>query len=170
MEFSISKQKMSNWADGSKFEVEGGSALTEIPGAFGIFQRGRDPGALVSMAHKQVVHTVAGGGITETLTDAIPAGAFLVGAFGKIKTLVVMATGVSFLFGITGDTNRFGNFAAFTVNTAQDPSDHQVEATALGRFYAADTDILLTGNAGTFTSGVVTVDLFYFLLAQASDY
>ena len=81
-----------------------------------------------------------------------------------------MATGVSFLFGITGDTNRFGNFATLLQNVSQDPSDHEAEAIGVGRFYAAATDILLTGNAGTFTSGVVTVDLFYHRLVGASDY
>jgi hypothetical protein len=45
-----------------------------------------------------------------------------------------------------------------------------VEATALGRFYAAATDILLTANAGTWTSGVVTIDLFYNRMVGASNY
>lgn len=166
MRLQISKQKI-RYENGLEFIVEGAQGL---PCEIGLKQRDADPGALGAVAHKQIVHTVVGGGLTETLTDAIPAGAYVIGAFGKIKTLVVMVTGVSFLFGITGDTNRFGNFAALTVNTAQDPSDAQVEATALGRFYAAATDILLTANAGTWTSGEVTIDLFYSRLVGASDY
>jgi hypothetical protein len=166
MKLQVSKQKI-RYENGTEFVFEGAQG---VAAEFGIRQRDADPGALGNYVHKQIIHTVVGGGLTETITGAIPAGAYIFGAFGKIKTLVVMATGVSFLFGITGDTNRFGNFAALTVNTAQDPSDHQVEATALGRFYAAATDILLTANAGTWTSGVVTIDLFYNRMVGASNY
>lgn len=166
MRIQVSKQKI-RYENGTELIFEGAQG---VAAEFGIQQRDADPGALGNVCHKQIVHTVVGGGITETLTAAIPAGTLLLGAFGKIKTIVVMATGVSFLFGITGDTNRFGNFATLVLNVSQDPSDHEVEAIGLGRFYAAATDILLTGNAGTFTSGVVTVDLFYHRLVGASDY
>lgn len=167
MRLQISKQKI-RYENGLEFIVEGAQGL---PGAIGLQQRDAENDALMSMEHSQIVHSTDSTTITETLTDAIPAGAFVVGVFGKIKTLVVGTGGIAtFLFGITGDTDRFGNFVALVQNTAQDPSDHQVEATALGRFYAAATDILLTGNIGTFTSGEVTVDIFYYLLAGASDY
>lgn len=166
MKLQISKQKI-RYENGTEFVVEGAGG---VPGEVGFVQANAEQSPRGRLCHKQIVHTVVGGSITETLTDAIPAGALLMAAFGKIKTTVVMATGVSFLFGVTGDTNRFGNFATLLQNVAQDPSDNQVEAVGVGRYYAAATDILLTGNAGTFTSGAVTVDLFYFRLTESADY
>lgn len=141
-----------------------------VTGTVNVTEAAADAGAGLTIAHNQVIHTVAGGGITETLTAAIPANSLVLGVHGKIKTTVVADTGVSFLLGVTGDTNRFGNFAALTQNTAQDPSDHQAEAIGIGRFYAAATDVLLTLNAGTFTSGVVTVDIYYITLSPTTDY
>ncbi len=142
----------------------------DVVGEVGSRQASSDAGAEMVMVHKQVIHTIVGGGLTETLTAAIPANAWVAGVNAKIKVTVVAATGVSFLIGVTGDTNRFGNFAALTKNTAQTPADHQVEAVGVGRFYAAATNILLTLNAGTFTSGVVTVDIYYFDLSPVDDY
>lgn len=142
----------------------------DVVGAVGVTEASADAGSEVRLLHNQVIHTVAGGTDTETLTAAIPANAWVIGVHGKIKTTVVADTGVSFLLGVTGDTNRFGNFAALTKNTAQTPADHQAEAVGVGRFYAAATNVLLTLNAGTFTSGVVTVDIYYFDLSPVDNY
>jgi hypothetical protein len=107
-----------------------------------------DTGAEMKIIHKQVLHTCVGGTITETLTAAIPANAYVLGVQGKIKVDVTGTTIATFLLGVTGDTNRFGNFTALTKNTATTPADSQVEAVGVGRYYNAATDILLTGNAG----------------------
>ena len=147
-----------------------GTGDMDVDGGVRVKQQASAAGAEMRMLHKQVEHTVAGGGITETLTAAIPANALVLGVHAKIKTTVVMATGVSFLIGVTGDTNRFGNFATLLANVAQDPSDHQVEAVGIGRFYAAAANVLLTGNAGTFTSGVVVVDIYYFDLSPSDNF
>lgn len=147
-----------------------GTGDMDVDGGIRVKQQASAAGAEMRMLHKQVEHTVAGGGLTETLTAAIPANALVLGVHSKIKTVVVMATGVSFLVGVTGDTNRFGNHATLLQNVAQDPSDHQVEAVGVGRFYAAATNILLTANAGTFTSGVVVVDIYYFDLSPSDDF
>jgi len=142
----------------------------DVIGAVGAREASADAGSEVRLVHNQVIHTIVGGGLTETLTAAIPANAWVMGVHAKIKVDVVADTGVSFLLGVTGDTNRFGNFAALTKNTAQTPANHQVEAVGVGRFYAAATDVLLTLNAGTFTSGVVTVDIYYMDLSPVDNY
>jgi hypothetical protein len=131
-------------------------------GGVSIAAASADTGAEMKIIHKQVLHSCVGGGITETLTAAIPANAYVLGVQGKIKVTVTGTTIASFLLGVTGDTNRFGNFAALTKNTATTPADSQAEAVGVGRYYNAATDILLTGDAGTFDAvGIVAVNIFY---------
>ena len=130
-----------------------------------------DTGVESVLKVKQILFDCVGGGITETLTAAIPAHAFVLGVQGKIKVLVTGTTIATFLLGVTGDTNRFGNFAALTKNTAVTPADVQAEAAAGGRYYAAATDILLTGNAGTFDAvGTVAVVITYIDMSPPTNY
>jgi hypothetical protein len=113
-----------------------------------------------------------GGGITETLTNAIPAQAYVLGVQGKIKVTVTGTTIASFLLGVTGDTDRYGNFAALTKNTATTPADGQTEAGGyVNRYYNAATDVLLTGNAGTFDAvGVVSVIIYYIDMSPPDNF
>ena len=130
-----------------------------------------DTGVEMKIICKQVLHTIAGGGITETLTTAIPANSYVFGVQSKIKVTITMTTGVSFLIGVTGDTNRFGDHTALTKNDEQNPGDHQVEAIGLGHYYNTATDILLTGNAGTFDAvGVINVCIYYIDLSPPDNF
>jgi len=147
-----------------------GTGDMDIDGGVRVKQQASAAGAEMKMLHKQVEHTVAGGGLTETLTAAIPANAYVLGIHSKIKTIVVMATGVTFLVGVTGDTNRYGNHAALTVNDVVTPAEMQAEGVGVGRYYNAAANVLLTANAGTFTSGVVVVDIYYFDLSPSDNF
>ena len=142
----------------------------DVVGAIGTKQAAADAGAELRLVHKQIIHAVVGGGITETLDDAIPANAWVMGVHGKIKVTVTGTTIASFLLGVTGDTNRFGNFEALTKNTVVTPAEAQAESVGIGRYYDAATDILLTGDAGTFTAGEVTIDIYYADLSPVDNY
>jgi len=142
----------------------------DVVGAVGAKEVSSDAGSEVRLVHNQVIHTVVGGGITETLTAAIPANAWVIGVHGKIKVIVTGTTIASFLLGVTGDTDRFGNFEALTKNTVVTPAEAQAEAVGVGRYYNSATDILLTGDAGTFTDGTVTIDIYYFDLSPVDNY
>jgi hypothetical protein len=140
-------------------------------GGVSIAPASADTGVEMKVICKQVLHSCAGGGITETLTAAIPAQAYVLGVQGKIKVTVTGTTIASFLLGVTGDTNRFGNFAALTKNTATTPADAQAEAVGVARYYNAATDILLTGDAGTFDAvGVVSVIIYYVDLSPPDNF
>ena len=130
-----------------------------------------DTGVAMKVICKQVLHTIVGGGITETLTSAIPANSYVFGVQSKIKTTITMTTGVSFLIGVTGDTNRFGDHTALTQNDVQTPGDHEIEAHGLGRYYNTATNILLTGNAGTFDAvGLISVIIYFVDLSPPDNF
>lgn len=139
-------------------------------GVVTVTEASADAGAGLTIGHNQVIHTTDSGTGTETLTGAIPANSFLLGVQAKIKATVSGAGMSTFLVGVTGDTNRFGDFQTLTQNTAQDPSDHQAETVGVARFYAAATDIILTADAGQFDAGTVTVDVYYITLAPVTNY
>lgn len=100
---------------------------------------------------------VSGGAGTVTLTAAIPDGAVNVIAVARVTTIIVLGGGgASWKLG-DSDDDRYGTGLALTAGTVVDPRNY----TAAPGSFAADTDITLITNAGTFTSGVVRLVLFF---------
>lgn len=140
-------------------------------GAVKLVATSADTGAESVFKVKQILHTNAGGGITETITGGIPANSWVVGLQAKIKVLVTGTTIANYDIGVGGDTDRFGNLAALTKNTALTPAAHEVEAIGVNRYYDSATDLLLTGNAGTFDAvGVTHITLTYIDLSPPDNY
>lgn len=105
---------------------------------------------------KELVVDCVSGTDTVTVDDAIPAGAYDVKVSARVTTLIVMGGGgATWSLGVTADTDRFAAAKAKTAGTTVTPADVAADqvAGAHARLYAAAIDILLTANAGTWTSG-----------------
>lgn len=108
-------------------------------------------------------HTVAGGNITETITGAIPAESLVVGIALRVTTNIVMATGVNYDVGVSGATTRYvTNSTKLTAGDVVDFGDYTAASTPM--FYSAATDLLLTADAGTWTSGALRYHIWYWTL------
>ena len=142
----------------------------DVTGAVGVTQAAANTGSETRLAYKEVEFEIVGGGITETLTGAIPANAYVLGVQAKIKVTITTTTLASFDIGVTGDTDRLGACSALTKNTASTPAAAQGEAVGLGRYYNVATDILLTGDAGTFTAGTIVVGIHYIDLSPPDNF
>lgn len=115
--------------------------------------------------HRVDMSTVTGTGtITATVTGAIPAGAIL--ALVSAKVLVVLAgTGLTtWSLGVTGDTDRFAAGKAKTAGVTVTPADYAADNACFDISQAA-VDILFTGAAGQFDTGVVRLSVFYWSLS-----
>ena len=107
-----------------------------------------------------------GAGAAETATGAIPAGAQVVAVVGRVVTAIVGAT-TDFDVGDGTDVDRW----AAAVLKAKGSKWSQSDATAdpAGTWAAAARDVVLTADAGTFTSGEVRIDVFYFDATAPED-
>ena len=105
-------------------------------------------------------------GATITLTNLIPAESNLFGVTARVTTLITGPT--SWLLGVTGDTNQWGDTLALTKGTTVDFSDYT--GTKPPEFFAAATSILITrGSASDFTAGVVRVTIFYYTVTAPTS-
>ena len=105
-------------------------------------------------------------GATITLSNAIPAGCILMGVTARVTTTITGPT--SWLLGVIGDTNQWGDTLVLTAGTTVDLTD--LVGTSPPEFFAAATDILITrGSASDFTAGVVSVTVHYIDMTAATS-
>ena len=109
----------------------------------------------------RIKHHLTTAALTQTLAALIKAGDIpLAGYVYNDTALGVLGGMASYSLGVTGDTNRFGSGLPLTINHESDPTDWPT-GEVRGEVAAADLDVLLTANAGTFDAGdKVTVVIF----------
>lgn len=118
-------------------------------------------GAKVRKGVKTCTLDVVGGAATVSTSGTfIPAGACNVMLVGRITTAVVLGGGgVNFDVGISGAATRFAENIALAAGTVIQGSTY---LSTVGLFnYPAGAEVLLTPDAGTFTSGVLRLTIFY---------
>jgi len=94
---------------------------------------------------------------TLTCTGCIPAGAVVVGVTSEVIT-VFSGSVASTLIGVSGDTNMFGNAIATAAGTTTSNADWTITTVP---FFAAATDIILTGNVNFGATGAMRINVFY---------
>lgn len=92
---------------------------------------------------------------TCTLTGAIPAGSLVYGVTLRVTTVLAGAGLTTFQVGDGTTANAFGATVAVAANTTTDFTTHL--ATWKPTLYTAATNVVLTANAGVFSSGAVRV-------------
>lgn len=98
-------------------------------------------------------------GATITLTDLIPADSLVMAVVARVTTTITGPT--SWLLGVSGDTNQWGDILALAAGTTVDYADYTNVKPP--EFFAAATSVLITrGSASDFTAGVVRVTVIYF--------
>ncbi len=115
-------------------------------------------GAILNLESSQAVGTLSSGA-TITLSNLIPAASLLQAVSARVTTAITGPT--SWLLGVSGDTNQWGDTLALTKDTTVDYSDYT--GTKPPEFFAAATSVLITrGSASDFTAGAVRVVVHYF--------
>lgn len=109
------------------------------------------------------------GGATETIAVQIPAGAEIIGTAWRIDVDIVLGGGgVNFDLNYTGGATQaiVTNEATLTKNNKNRVFFNVNAATSIT---SATTDILVTPDAGTITSGAITCVTFYRAIANLTD-
>ena len=122
------------------------------------FQRG-DWKAGLNVKTFEANKSTVSGGITETITNLIPAGCLLLGMVGKVTVGIVGAGLTTFSVGIATDTDRFATGLAKAAGTTFGLADVGAHTSLL--LYPAATSVTLTGDAGVFTTGTVHIVGYY---------
>ena len=147
---------------GSSFvgPITGASSVTKsspASGGFGLLTRGS-----VSAT------TTFAGGATENIAVQVPAGAVIIGTLLRVDTIIVMGGGGATWSAAynTGSTQSICTGQAKTKNTKvatmYDPNVDTPIATAA-------TDITITPNVGSLTSGAITAVVFYEYLTNLTS-
>lgn len=98
-------------------------------------------------------------GATATASSLIPAGSMVIGLGAYVTTAI---TGpASFDIGDGTDVDKFGAAIALAQTTTVDMTDSTVTAPSI---YTAATDVVLTANGGTFSTGAVRLVVHYIKL------
>jgi len=114
-------------------------------------------GAGAIFRSKQVTLNLTGTSVT--WTNAIPAGALVLGVSGVLTQAITGATG--FKVGVAADDARFCARVLTAAGSAFTPA-HQAGTEVNPRNYLSTTSILVGGIAGaTFTAGQIKLTLFY---------
>jgi len=103
-------------------------------------------------------------GATGTFTNAIPAGATVVGVSTRVTTAITGAT--DFDIGIATDTDRYGVARNIALNSTTSNNNWTITAPVM---YPANQSIILTANGGNFTAGVVKVVVHYTFVTAPFD-
>ena len=117
-------------------------------------------GQLLNVKVVEGTHTTDSGTGTETISNAIPAGAIVFGVTTRVKTVLAGTSLTTWSIGLSGDTDRWGTGLAVTDEGTTDSTDFatDVQPTA----YPAATDIVLTAAAGQFDSGLIRYTVHYY--------
>lgn len=126
------------------------------------YVRVQTPANAASLNMKSTSTTATMSAATVTLSNFIPADAFITGLVARVTTVLDAGTGID--IGVSGDTARFVDDMATTLNAT---GNSYKLATPLAPYMsAAATDLVLTTAGGPPASGVVRVTLFYFDLTE----
>lgn len=121
------------------------------------FTGGAANGELMNIQSATTTGTLSSGA-TITLTNLIPAGSLVMGVVARVTTEITGPT--SWLLGVSGDTNQWGDILALPAGTTVDYAD--ITGTSPPEFFAAATSVLITrGSASDFTAGVVRVTILF---------
>ncbi|KKN49968.1 hypothetical protein LCGC14_0637690 [marine sediment metagenome] len=102
--------------------------------------------------------TTNSGAGTETVTNAIPAGALVLGITIRNTTAVSGAGLGSYAIGDGTDADAWGTGIALGVDTTTTGADFTLSSPA---HYAAAANLVFTGNAGQFDAGVIRYTIHY---------
>ncbi len=106
--------------------------------------------------------TTNSGGATATATNLIPAGSIVVGVTARVTTILAGAALTTFQIGDGTTTNQWGATVAIAATTTVSSQTGDYIATWKPTYYAAATSVILTANAGVFSSGVIRLTVHYF--------
>ncbi len=113
---------------------------------------------------KELLVDCAPGGATVAVDDAIPAGAYDVRVSGRVVTILAGTGGMAtFKVGDGTDDDMFSGAKAKAAGTTFSPVDQTAAAQTSGKpgIFTADTDVVLTPDAGTITSGELRLVIAY---------
>lgn len=114
-----------------------------------------------------VALTTNSGGVTATATNLIPAGCVVLGLDSRVTTVLAGAALTTFQIGDGTTTNLFANTAAIAATSTTDLTKHL--ATFKPTLYTAATSVVLTANAGIFSSGVIRLTVHYYTITAATS-
>ena len=112
-------------------------------------------------------HTTNSGTGTETITNAIPAGAMVLGVTTRIKTVLAGTSLTTWSIGLSGDTDRWGTSLPKTDEATTDGTDFASDVQPT--IYPSATNIVLTAAAGQFDSGVIRYTIHYITFVTATS-
>lgn len=122
-----------------------------------------------AMVWKQatVALTTNSGGATATATNLIPAGSVVYGVDTRVTTILAGVALTTFQIGDGTTTNLFAATAAIAADSTTDLTTHL--ATFKPTLYKTATSVVLTANAGVFSSGVIRITVHYYTLSAATS-
>ena len=102
-------------------------------------------------------------GATVTWSNAIPAGAEVLGVATRVGTQLGNSSGTTgYKIGTAADPDRWGDITGVIVGTVSDMSDYTGTALTSRDIYTTATDIILTANGGDFDgTGTIKVVVFF---------
>jgi len=109
-------------------------------------------GAITITVAEGLLNPLTGGNITETLANVIPAGSLVLAVEVRVTEAVVMGGGgTTFDVGVAGATTRYGENILIAAGTTTTLANALAASSPF--YYPAATNLVLTGDAGTFTGG-----------------
>jgi hypothetical protein len=112
--------------------------------------------------------SIAVTGATAVATGIIPANCLLLGVTTRITTdIVIGGGGVNFDIGNGTDADAFANnITALTANSTTNIAQHTITTPA---YYGAAANVVLTPDAGTFSSGQIRISAHYISLTAPTS-
>ena len=127
---------------------------------------GATGGATTTIQSVSAVVNTTGGAATEVSAGLLPAGSLILGVTARVTTIIAGGGIASFSIGHAADTDAWGVGILVAAGTTTSMANFTVTSPM---YCVTATDLRLTANAGTFTSGVVRLSVSYLsLVAPAS--
>lgn len=111
------------------------------------------------------------GGITITLPELIPAGALLLGITARVTTIIAGAGLSTFSIGCStpNDTDRFATGVLVAAGTTVNSLTASASNFLWAQIYTTAPVVVLTGNAGIFSTGILRITAHYIDLTPATS-
>ena len=133
-----------------------------------ILKTGAAPnGQAVNIKTATGTKTTASGTGTETIANAIPAGAVVLGVTARVTTILAGTSLTTWSIGLSVDTDRWGTGLALAAGTTTTGADFATDVQPT--VYPAATDLVLTAAAGQFDSGVIRYTVHYYDFTAATS-
>ena len=114
-------------------------------------------GALVALDVATTLLATTGGAGTESASNLIPANSLVLAVTARVTTVITGGGIATFSIGDGSDADRWGAGVAVAADTTSATNT----TTGGAAFYVSATSVVLTANAGTFTTGAVRLHVFY---------